>query len=210
MRVVTTNYDRLSEYAADYIGATAITGFEGRFYQKPEFSSDAIQKRRIDARERVISIWKVHGSLDWFTNNRRNAVAYPLMRDIPSGHTPLIVPPGKEKNSTTHTEPFRNIITQADLAFENATSFLCIGYGFNDEHIQPKLISGIRSGKPIVILSKQPTDSCRLNVMQEGIAKRIVIEDAGNERTKITINDREMELDGDWWNLKTFIRQTWG
>lgn len=62
-------------------------------------------------------------------------------KKFPTGYTPLIVPPGKEKYSTTHEEPYRTIIEEADKEFKRAGSFLCIGYGFNDSHIQPKLIS---------------------------------------------------------------------
>ena len=210
VNVVTTNYDRLAEYAADYIDATAITGFEGRFLLKPALPAEGLKKRRIHARDRMVSIWKVHGSLDWFTNLEKNLIAYPLMRDIPVGHTPLIIPPGKDKNSTTHSEPFRDIITQADNAFKAAGSFLCIGYGFNDEHIQPKLISQIRNGKPVVILAKQATDSCRRNILQSVIAKRIVIEEANEGKTKITVGENDLIVDGDLWNLKTFVQHIWG
>jgi hypothetical protein len=210
VNVVTTNYDRLAEYAADIIGATAITGFEGRFIQKSEFPDASIQKRRISARERVVSIWKVHGSLDWFINSNQSPVSYPQTRDIPENHIPLIIPPGKDKNSATHAEPFRDLIAQADVAFKNAGSFLCIGYGFNDDHIQPKLLGQIRDGKPIVVLAKQATASCYNNVMQANISKRIIIEEADNEKTKVNINSEDNEIDGDLWNLKTFIQQIWG
>jgi len=210
VNVVTTNYDRLAEYASDYIGATVITGFEGRFLLKPELPTELLKKRRIEARERMVSIWKVHGSLDWFTNSRQEQVAYPLKCDIPTGHTPLIIPPGKDKNSTTHAEPFRDIIAQADNAFKIAGAFLCIGYGFNDEHIQPKLISQIRNGKPIVVLAKQATDACRRNILHPDIVKRIVIEEAVAGKTKVNVHGVEKELDGDLWNLKTFVQQVWG
>jgi hypothetical protein len=210
VNVITTNYDRLAEYAADYIDATATTGFEGCFLQKPDFPTESLRNRSINARERVISIWKVHGSLDWFTNGQQAPVSYPHTRDIPSAHIPLIIPPGKDKNSATHAEPFRDIITQADNAFKSADAFLCIGYGFNDEHIQPKLISQIRSGKPIVILAKQATDSCKRNVIQSAVAKRIIVEEAGDGKTKANVNDTDLEFGGDLWNLETFIQQTWG
>ena len=68
--VVTTNYDRIAEYAADLIGATAITGFEGTLIRKLEIEDRRIHVKRIRARERFISIWKVHGSLDWFLDDK--------------------------------------------------------------------------------------------------------------------------------------------
>ena len=66
--VVTTNYDRLPEYAADGIDATSITGFEGSILRKLEIPSLATKQRRTRCRERTVDIWKVHGSLDWFVD----------------------------------------------------------------------------------------------------------------------------------------------
>ena len=64
--IVTTNYDRLAEYAADLIGATVVTGFDGSMFQKLNMPSNAKRQRSILMRERVVNIWKVHGSLDVF------------------------------------------------------------------------------------------------------------------------------------------------
>ena len=64
--VVTTNYDRVVEYAADIIGAIVVTGFEGIYIKNLEFPSGKLSSQRIRARERTVFIWKVHGSLDWF------------------------------------------------------------------------------------------------------------------------------------------------
>lgn len=134
--VVTTNYDRLPEYAADSISATVVTGFEGSLIRQLELPTQSVKTKRIRARERVVDIWKVHGSLDWFKTNSDNIVSFPLSQRIPNNFKPLIVPPGKEKYSSTHDEPYRTIISEADNAFVQAGAYICIGYGFNDEHIQ--------------------------------------------------------------------------
>jgi hypothetical protein len=43
--IVTTNYDRLSEYAVDLIGATAVTGFEGNLIRKMEFPTVMVNNK---------------------------------------------------------------------------------------------------------------------------------------------------------------------
>lgn len=133
--IVTTNYDRLTEYAADGVGATTVTGFEGSLIKKLELPSIPLKTKRTRARERIVDIWKVHGSLDWFVAPDGTIVAFPLTQTIPNDFQPLIVPPGKEKYSSTHDEPYRTIIAEADKAFVQAGAYLCVGYGFNDEHI---------------------------------------------------------------------------
>ena len=95
--IVTTNYDRLAEYAADGAGATTVTGYEGSLIKKLELPSSLLKTRRTRTREKVVDIWKVHGSLDWFQAPDGTSVAFPLARTIPNNFQPLIIPPGKEK-----------------------------------------------------------------------------------------------------------------
>ena len=204
--VVTTNYDRLPEYAADSIGAATVTGFEGSLIRKLELPTQGIRTRRIRARERVIDIWKVHGSLDWFANSSGDIVSVPLLRDIPEYFQPLIVPPGKEKYSSTHEEPYRTIISEADNAFIQAGSYICIGYGFNDEHIQPKLLAQIAKGKPIVILAREMTESCKRHIIEAGISKYLIFERADDTHTTVYGNGWEEIYDGQYWQLDEFLK----
>lgn len=203
--VVTTNYDRLSEYAADLYGASTVTGFEGNFLRKFDGFSDSINNKRIAARERVVKILKVHGSLDWFKAEDDSIISFPLQEKIPTGYTPLIVPPGREKYSTTHEEPYRTIIEEADKEFKRAGSFLCIGYGFNDSHIQPKLISQIKSGgKPIVVITKKATDECIRLVADTNVKKYLILEDNGSG-TRVITNDEDTNISCSIWSLKDFM-----
>lgn len=207
--IITTNYDRLVEYAVDIIGATAITGFEGNLIKALEFPQPAVYSRRIRARERVVNVWKVHGSLDWFINTNNECVSIPLSPSIPLNHKPLIIAPGKTKYNITHGEPYRDIITQADSAFSNAGSFLCIGYGFNDDHIQPKLIKQINNRKPIVVLCRTATDACKRYVVTEEVKKYAIIERSMDDKTTVTIDGSTENYDGSFWRLPDFIKTVW-
>jgi len=208
--VVTTNYDRLAEYAADLIGASTVTGFEGNLIREMLLPTAALHQKRLRLRERVVNIWKVHGSLDWFVKDEGSIVSFPLSKEIPQNHSPLIIAPGKVKYNLTHNEPYRDIITQADAAFSNAGSFLCIGYGFNDDHIQPKLIAQIRSGKPIVALCRTATDACTQNLVSADVKKFALVEYSSQGKTSITGFGYKETYDGDFWNLSEFIKTVWG
>lgn len=206
--IVTTNYDRLAEYAVDGVGATAVTGFEGELIKKLELPTEPLNKRRLRARERVVDIWKVHGSLDWFRASdgaEEAIVSFPLTRFIPDGFQPLIVPPGKNKYSSTHNEPYRTIISEADKAFMHAESFFCVGYGFNDDHIQPKLLEQISNGKPIVILAKKVTPACRAHIIEAGISKYLIFENVDDKYTKVYGNGWENKYKGQYWSLDNFL-----
>lgn len=203
--VVTTNYDRLPEYAADFINATTVTGFEGTLIRKFELPNPVVKNKRIRARERVVDIWKVHGSLDWFVNESNQVISFPLVKEIPNGFSPLIVPPGKDKYSSTHEEPYRTIISEADNAFVEAGAYLCVGYGFNDEHIQPKLLAQIKKGKPIVVLARTMTDACKRHIIDAGINKYLIFERFDDSHTKVYGNGWNEIYEGSYWSLDKFL-----
>ena len=203
--VVTTNYDRLPEYAADFINATTVTGFEGTLIRKFELPNPVVKTKRIRARERVVDIWKVHGSLDWFVNESNQVISFPLVKEIPSGFRPLIVPPGKDKYSSTHEEPYRTIISEADNAFVEAGAYLCVGYGFNDEHIQPKLLAQIKKGKPIVVLARTMTDACKRHIIDAVINKYLIFERFDDSHTKVYGNGWNEIYEGSYWSLDKFL-----
>jgi len=204
--IVTTNYDRLAEYAADGAGATTVTGYEGSLIKKLELSSSLLKTRRTRARERVVDIWKVHGSLDWFQAPDGTSVALPLARTIPNNFQPLIIPPGKEKYSSTHDEPYRTIIAEADNAFVQAGAYLCVGYGFNDEHIQPKLLTQISKGKPIVILARTMTPACKKHIVEAEVSKYLIFEFADSTHTKVYGKGWEEVYEGQYWLLDNFMK----
>lgn len=204
--VVTTNYDRLAEYAADHIQATTITGFEGSLIRTMDFPSIKTFRRRVRTRERQVEIWKVHGSLDWFSRNEENILSFPFSRDIPNQHIPLIIPPGKDKYRNAYKEPFRSVISKADEAFSQAGAFLCIGYGFNDEHIQPKLIAEIEKGRPVVVLARNMSDSCKRLIVESNANRFIILESASFGKTRVHGKGWSREYDGEYWQLKKFMK----
>ena len=204
--IVTTNYDRLPEYAADWIGASIVTGFEGEYIKKLESTNSSVISKRIRARERVVNIWKVHGCLDWFVDPKGKLISVPLSKKIPIGFSPLIVPPGKDKYSSTHTEPFRSIIAEADNAFTQAGAFISVGYGFNDDHLQPKLIAQISNNKPIVVLARTMTDACRHYIIDANVKKYLIFEKSDGNSTTVYGNGWTQVLDGQYWLLEEFLK----
>lgn len=161
INIVTPNYDRVAEYAADIAGCVHATGFVPGLIRARE-GADAVSIRRGAHLARTVRIWKVHGSLDWFAGVDGRVISLPISTDLPETFEPLIVTPGVSKYERTHDEPFRSAIQGADAALEAASSFLCVGYGFRDRHIQPKIVERCRQRNvPIVILARTLTDEAK-------------------------------------------------
>lgn len=55
---------------------------------------------------------------------------------ISNDDQPLVVTPGVSKYRESHKDPFRTVMTAADQVIREANCYLCVGYGFNDEHVQ--------------------------------------------------------------------------
>ena len=162
IHVVTTNYDRVAEYACNSKEVLYQTGFAPGYIQKWEGNNGIKYHRHMHKKSRVVKIWKVHGSLDWFSNLNEITLGLPVFEPPPVNCIPLIVTPGINKFEKTHQDPFRTIINGADKALSEASAFLCIGFGFRDQHIHPKIIERCRKGNvPIVVLAKNLTQEAK-------------------------------------------------
>jgi len=178
LSLITTNYDHMAEYAADIAGHGWNTGFDygyiGRCSGTPRIT---VHKDKLPFR--MVDIWKVHGSIKWFRREDGLVYNFPSIDALPEGFLPSIVTPGVNKYKETHGEPFRSILTGADLAIEDGKSFFCVGYGFNDDHIQPKLLVKCRQAqKKIVVLAKKLTDATKKVLLDGGCKNFIAFEEA--------------------------------
>lgn len=186
IQLITTNYDCLAEYAADAAGYAWATGFGYGYIGYRYSNNHSLTISKGSTAFRMVDVWKVHGSLNWYCAPDGYTYYLPSVTTPPTGHFPVIVTPGIDKYRRTHEEPFRTIITGADSAMDAGRSFLCIGYGFNDEHIQPKLLEKCRrNGKAIVVLAKELTEAAK-NVLLDGHCKRFVaFEQWGSSGTRM-------------------------
>lgn len=203
--IVTTNYDRLIEYAIDFADGKNNTGFSGNYIQKfTQFSSTSIK--------RIVNLYKVHGSIDWFRHKENQNILSLQFFDkskLSDKYTPLIVTPGNRKYKETHVDPFRTVMSRADEALRNSSSYLCIGYGFNDEHIQPIIIDENRNNKkPIVIVTKEVTTKMSELFLKNKAENCLVISEGDSgSGCKVHYSPSESELFSEsYWQLDEFYK----
>ena len=208
LTIVTTNYDRLAEYAASIANAFICNGFAQTYYGV--FSTN-IQKndfRKTNGYAGQVNLWKVHGSLDWFNKDSID-YSFPMSRTIPQNYTPSIVTPGSTKYSMTHFEPYRTIFAEADTEILNARSILCIGYGFNDVHVQPKLIAQIKNGKPIIVVTKELSAKTKEAIISNNCKNYILLEQANSDDTRVyssIFNDEQIIPNTNYWKLDEYLK----
>lgn len=208
LRVVTTNCDRVAEYAANAVRAYASTGVTAGWLQR--FVATSVDRERAPSPgfEGLVTILKVHGSLDWFRDPTDDVIAVPLAQAVPAGMRPLVVTPGVSKYREVHKDPFRTVMSAADTVLREATCYMCIGYGFNDEHVQPVLVNRVmKDDIPLVVVTKELTAQTRTAFLKNPPKRFLFVEEApGGTRVYSPKDPGGLVLDGvSAWQLQGFM-----
>lgn len=186
--VITTNYDRVVEYAADHGGFITANGFRPGYMRRAD-GAENLTFRQGSKKAKTVTVWKVHGSLDWFIDPAGGVISLPLMKDLPEGLAPLIVTPGVSKYQQTHEEPFRSAIHGADRVLKAASGIICVGYGFRDNHIHPKLVTRCRiHNVPILVVARTLTEEAHEFLKVNG-GRHFVALEKHDEGTKVYTRD---------------------
>ncbi|CAB1058355.1 FIG036446: hypothetical protein [Olavius sp. associated proteobacterium Delta 1] len=213
LRVVTTNYDRVAEYAANAVGAYASTGVTAGWLQRFVATSVNAERAPSPGFEGLVTILKVHGSLDWFRDATADVVAVPIAQTVPDDMKPLVVTPGVSKYKEVHKDPFRTVMSAADMVLRRSTCYVCIGYGFNDEHVQPVLVSRVmKDDVPLIVVTKELTEQTRNAFLNEPPKRFLFVEEAPRGTKVYTPDDPSgVLLDGvSVWQLQDFMNMITG
>ncbi len=197
VNIVTTNYDRVLEYVMSYHNFPYTDGFNGKVLS-------IFSETKFDDKE-IINLVKVHGSLNWFDIDGEIRFLSSVLVD----QVPKIIAPGKNKYQEAYSSPYRELIQKADDLIKSASSFLVVGFGFNDEHLTPKIKAKVKKGIPVVLITKKISDSCYEEL--KSAEKYILFEKRERGKTKVIYKEnnntgkREFELEGAWWQLNKFM-----
>ncbi|WP_200910588.1 SIR2 family protein [Burkholderia multivorans] len=207
VQVVTPNYDRIAEYAAEAGNFTPYTGFTfGTLASRSPKPPPRVIYGRAPAR--TVSVWKVHGSFGWFADADGVVTSLPPMQARPSGLEPIIVTPGVEKYRRTHDEPFRTTMAQADDAVRSASGFFCVGFGFNDQHLQSLLVERCHgSAVPLVLITRSISDKAH-EFFKSGRCPRYLAMERVDTGTRVFCSEipEGVALEGvGYWQLSDFM-----
>lgn len=197
LNIITTNYDRVVEYACDVAGVGVNTGFNGCYIKK--YSDDFRDKDKIN-------LLKVHGSLDTFLDTHSGSTVIPLLREIPIGLIPEIVTPGDSKFEAVLEGTPRRLLGKADSFINSAQGFLCIGYGFNDKQIQENIVNEIREGKPLVLITKEISEKAA-HLLCENAKHYITIQEGEKANTtEFCVDKKVVTVEGTYWTVEGFMK----
>jgi len=197
VNIITTNYDRMIEYACDFASLPIDVRLNGQYYRT--------QKQDLLQSKNTVNLLKVHGSLDLFQDTLQRTFALPLQGKIPEGLTPKIITPGVTKFQNVFQDPFHGILHSANNLIGSAQSYLCIGYGFNDDHIQAQMLSEASRGKPILLITKEVSDHAA-HLLVERAKHYITISEGSIPGTsEVVIDKNVMTFEGDFWKVEGLL-----
>ena len=146
----TTNYDMAFDYALDNLGIHYINGFMGvhnRCFRPEVYDYDLYYPGqsvtgKVHRAEKVIKYYKIHGSLSWVSTESTFSNTYGI-KEVPLGSEynceegqAIMIYPCVSKKTFTLDLPYSELFRHFAQAITQPQSVLfCIGYSFNDEHI---------------------------------------------------------------------------
>ena len=211
--IITTNYDRLIEFAAESEGWGVDSMMVGRYWGKhdPELSSNLMIRGVSNGNKRAVrliyrnhvKLFKPHGSLDWFM-----AGGTPMTSSMTFSSDPLIITPGVSKYKRGYGQPFDVHRERGNAAIDKASSILCIGYGFNDDHLQTHLCPKLRGGTKALLLTHSLSPKAREVVaISPNCTALVNSAEAKNPGTVVVSSTTETLIpDVQWWDVESFVR----
>jgi hypothetical protein len=166
IHVITTNYDTLLELFCDMAELPLDTGFTGFRRRKPrpvplfqtQYSRVLVAEKRqhqFDYRLcKTVRLYKPHGSISWLTTDEGPVE---VLNDVSVAERAIVVPgPSKYQDALVNTL-FDGMRTEMNEVLNKAEALLCIGFGFNDDHLQGVIKRRLAAGMPVIIVTRDAT-----------------------------------------------------
>lgn len=158
LKIFTTNYDLSFEVAASNTGVIVIDGFE---FSKPYrfnpawYQYDIVNRSQASEKggaylPNIIHLYKVHGSVDWI---RKNNGVYKKDESGTSKGEPVFIYPSSTKYQNSYDSPYLDMMAAFLEAVQKPkTALLCVGFGFNDKHLNNAITMALRTNPEFMVL----------------------------------------------------------
>ena len=163
LKLFTTNYDLAFEHSAANTGFVVVDGFE---FSSPSFFNPAWYRYDIVDRSgqsknassyipNVIHLYKMHGSVNWTREHGRvKKVDYKA-----TINDPVFIYPSSSKYQTSYDSPYLDMMSSFLNSLQQPkTALICLGFGFNDKHINNAVTMALRTNAEfsLLVATKDP------------------------------------------------------
>lgn len=163
LKLFTTNYDLAFEHSAANTGFVVVDGFE---FSSPSYFNPAWYRYDIVDRSgeskssssyipNVFHLYKMHGSVNWTREHSRvKKVDYKSTID-----EPVFIYPSSSKYQTSYDSPYLDMMSSFLNSLQQPkTALICLGFGFNDKHINNAITMALRTNAEfsLLVATKDP------------------------------------------------------
>jgi hypothetical protein len=142
----TTNYDLLIEQAFEETGVAYFDGFVGS--RQPFFDLRAIEDSLIP--NHWTRLWKVHGSINWYFNNKLEIYRSTEVNAADS----CIIDPSHLKYDQSRKMPYLALIDRLNSFLRQSSSVLITcGYSFNDTHLNDTIVNALKANPTAMVIA---------------------------------------------------------
>lgn len=120
---------------------------------------------------------------------------------------PLIITPGVGKYKKGYGQPFDTHREKANAKIDAASSILCIGYGFNDDHLQTHLIGKIQRGVKTLLLTRGLSENARKVVKNAPNCKALIFDQDNNGTVVVSQKEEVFIPNVQWWDIEFFVKE---
>lgn len=147
IEIFTTNYDLLIEQAFEELSIPYFDGFVGSrqsFFDLRAIEDDLMPKH-------WTRFWKIHGSINWFQNKKKEIFRSSKTEEIDSAH---LIYPSHLKYEQSRKMPYLALLDQLSRFLRQPSSLLIIsGYSFNDYHLNDTILNALRSNPNTMVIA---------------------------------------------------------
>jgi hypothetical protein len=145
VHLFTTNYDLLIEQAFEEEACPYFDGFIGA--RKAFFDLRAVEEESI-LNPRWARLWKIHGSINWRLDERKNVVR----SDRKDGSQSYLIYPSHLKYDQSRKMPYLAMLDRLkSFLLAPSCAMFIVGYSFSDDHINDVIVQSLRSNPTAII-----------------------------------------------------------
>ncbi|MBY0345264.1 MAG: SIR2 family protein [Neisseriaceae bacterium] len=159
LKLFTTNYDQAFETAASSQGFVVIDGFDfaspARF--NPMWYEYDIVHRNTNLNsqdsylDNVLHLYKLHGSVDWRRDKNGEIVKATINNQEDEK---AFIYPSHNKYQSSYNAPYLDMISAFIQALKAPnTALICVGFGFNDDHLNNAIKMALRTNTSLHLLA---------------------------------------------------------
>lgn len=165
LKLFTTNYDLAFEHSAANTGFVVIDGFDfsaPSYFNPAWYRYDIVDRTESNSNSgsfisNVLHLYKMHGSVNW-TRERGRVKKVDYRASI---EQPVFIYPSSSKYQTSYDSPYLDMMSSfLNCLQKPKTGLICLGFGFNDKHINNAVTMALRTNAELNLLvaTKNPFD----------------------------------------------------